>query len=202
MGERLRKRANQSRMMGESSTESFGGKPEEAFEGSFPPVMGESLIVIVQNVYMAHSPLCVHGQDDGTVIDPTNADGDLEDFAPWLLPGALRLPVATVPTILSRINEPVRDHFESSRIFMPFRFCTMRHCKVRCMTDARRYFLQPKGRDTNVCADYVDGEVIFSLERGVSAGEEFYLDYGPMYERSGYGGGSGSLGTGVYPSDS
>ena len=78
----------------------------------------------------------------------------------------------------------------------------MRHCKVRCMTDARLYFLQPKGRDTNVCADYVDGEVIFSLERGVSAGEEFYLDYGPMYERSGYGGASGSLGTGVYPSDS
>lgn len=53
-----------------------------------------------------------------------------------------------------------------------------------------------------MCADYVDGEVIFSLERGVVAGEELFLDYGPMYERSGYGGGSGSLGTGVFLSDS
>jgi hypothetical protein len=165
---------------------------------SLPSVVGESLIAIVQNVHMACLSLFVHGQDDGTVVDPTNADGDLEEFAPWLLPGALRLPVATVPTILSRINEPVRNrdnHFD----FIPVP-CDTTRCDAWLTHDA--IFLQPKGRDTNVCADYVDGEVIFSLERAVSAGEEFYLDYGPMYERSGYGGGSGSLGTGVYPSDS
>ena len=37
---------------------------------------------------------------------------------------------------------------------------------------------QPKGSDTNVCADYVGGEVVFSLERSVEAGDELYLDYG------------------------
>lgn len=59
---------------------------------------------------MSSTELIVPVQDDGTVIDPTNSQGELEDFVPWLLPGSIRLPTATVPTILSRINEPVSSN--------------------------------------------------------------------------------------------
>jgi hypothetical protein len=48
----------------------------------------------------------------------------------------------------------------------------------------------PRGGDRNVVIDenLDDRAVIFSLERDVSAGEEFFIDYGQSYDRSMYGG--------------
>ena len=46
--------------------------------------------------------------DNGIVIDPTNAEGLLEETVPWTLPFGLRLPLPGVPTVLARINEPSR----------------------------------------------------------------------------------------------
>ena len=48
----------------------------------------------------------------------------------------------------------------------------------------------PKGFDVNVVTDEdsQNRSVVFSLERDVYPGEEFYIDYGPSYDRSGYGG--------------
>jgi len=47
----------------------------------------------------------------------------------------------------------------------------------------------PKGFDVNVVTDEDSPNrcVVFSLERDVYPGEEFYIDYGPSYDRSGYG---------------
>ena len=51
----------------------------------------------------------------------------------------------------------------------------------------------PKGRDVNVVTDEdkEKRQVVFSLERDVYAGEEFFIDYGLSYDRSMYGGGGG-----------
>jgi hypothetical protein len=47
--------------------------------------------------------------DNGNVIDPTNADGLLEETVPWILPFGFRLPLpGAPPTVLARINEPGR----------------------------------------------------------------------------------------------
>ena len=50
----------------------------------------------------------------------------------------------------------------------------------------------PKGRDVNVVTDEdkKKRQVVFSLERDVYAGEEFFIDYGLSYDRSMYGGGT------------
>jgi hypothetical protein len=52
----------------------------------------------------------------------------------------------------------------------------------------------PKGRDVNVVTeeDLETRTVTFALERDVFAGEELHIDYGLTYDRSGYGGNSGS----------
>ena len=53
----------------------------------------------------------------------------------------------------------------------------------------------PLGKDVNVVTDEDRDKlrVVFSLERDVYAGEEFYIDYGLNYDRSSYAGDSNSL---------
>lgn len=100
--------------------------------------------------------------DNQFVIDPTNTQGNIEDFCKGGNP-SMPLSVALfqtllsfvqVPTTLCRINEP------------------------------------PKGRDVNVVTDEDRDArtVTFSLERDVYEGEELYIDYGLNYDRSRYGG--------------
>ena len=43
------------------------------------------------------------------------------------------------------------------------------------------------GGDVNVRTDEVEGEVLFVTERDLYQGEELFLDYGLMYDRSSYG---------------
>jgi len=45
-----------------------------------------------------------------------------------------------------------------------------------------------RGGDVNVVAEEGEDSVAFVLERGVKEGEELFLDYGPYYDRSKYGG--------------
>ena len=45
-----------------------------------------------------------------------------------------------------------------------------------------------RGGDVNVVAEEAEDSVAFVLERDVKAGEELFLDYGPYYDRSTYGG--------------
>ena len=100
--------------------------------------------------------------DNQFVIDPTNSEGDIEDYC---LGGNPSMPLSVpffqtllafvkVPTTLCRINEP------------------------------------PKGRDVNVVTneDRELRQVTFMLERDVYEGEEFFIDYGLSYDRSQYGG--------------
>jgi hypothetical protein len=99
--------------------------------------------------------------DNQYVIDPTNAQGILEDYCVggtlgqflsiWLFQTILK-PFWKVPTTLCRINEP------------------------------------PKGMDVNVVTEEnrQDRTVTFLLERNVMAGEEFFIDYGLTYDRSMY----------------
>jgi hypothetical protein len=100
--------------------------------------------------------------DNQFVIDPTNPQGNIEDFCKGGNPSMpLSIPFfqtllsfIQAPTTLCRINEP------------------------------------PKGRDVNVVTDE-DREariVTFTLERDVYEGEELYIDYGLSYDRSAYGG--------------
>jgi hypothetical protein len=103
--------------------------------------------------------------DNRMVIDPTNAQGDLDFLCVggnpsmpgslWLFENILSKFVFTnVPSALCRINEP------------------------------------PRGRDVNVVTDenLKDRTVTFQLERDVFAGEEFFIDYGLSYDRTMYGG--------------
>lgn len=48
----------------------------------------------------------------------------------------------------------------------------------------------PLGRDVNVVTEENRDQriVVLRLERNVMAGEELFMDYGPQYDRSGYGG--------------
>lgn len=100
--------------------------------------------------------------DNQFVIDPTNAQGNIEDLCRGGNP-SMPLSLAlfdtifrawAVPTLLCRINEP------------------------------------PKGRDVNVVTneDRQTRTVTFSLERDVYEGEELFIDYGLSYDRSQYGG--------------
>lgn len=109
--------------------------------------------------------------DNAFVIDPTNAEGKVDDVC-WGgrdgLPGSQLLfrtilSGISVPTTLCRINEP------------------------------------PLGKDVNVVTDEdLSGRsVTFSLERNVEAGEEFFLDYGLSYDRSMYGNKPTSVETGT-----
>ena len=43
----------------------------------------------------------------------------------------------------------------------------------------------------NVLTEIVENSLVVSTGRDVAKGEELYLDYGPRYDRSGYGGGGG-----------
>ena len=97
--------------------------------------------------------------DNRYVIDPTNAEGLLEEVCRG---GNPQTPFSvalcgilsrSVPTVLCRINEP------------------------------------PKGKDVNVVTDedLERRTVTFSLERDVLAGEELFIDYGLYYDRSMYG---------------
>ncbi len=99
--------------------------------------------------------------DNQFVIDPTNPQGEIEDFCKGGNP-SMPLSVAffqtilgfiQVPTTLCRINEP------------------------------------PKGRDVNVVTDedLQSRTVTFTLERDVYEGEELFIDYGLSYDRSRYG---------------
>ena len=102
--------------------------------------------------------------DNERIIDPTNAEGILEDTCRG---GNPSMPLSRAwhkilnlqtPTTLCRINEP------------------------------------PLGRDVNVVTDEdrEKRQVVFSLERDVYEGEEFFLDYGVTYDRSSYGRGADS----------
>jgi hypothetical protein len=100
--------------------------------------------------------------DNEFVIDPTNTEGEIEEFCKGGNPAmplstflfCTIVPFIQVPTTLGRINEP------------------------------------PKGRDVNVVTseNRETRTVTFSLERDVYEGEELFIDYGFSYDRSQYGG--------------
>lgn len=136
--------------------------PQGTILGQYPGVV----IPLSQNLdKLAAYPECEayiwRFSDNAFVIDPTNAQGQIETSctggrvgglpaSQWLFQNVFRM---SVPTALCRINEP------------------------------------PKGKDVNVVTDenLEDRTVVFSLERDVLAGEEFFIDYGLSYDRSMYG---------------
>lgn len=137
--------------------------PKNTVLGSYPGVV----IPLQQNLdKLAKHPQCEayiwRFSDNRMVIDPTNAEGILDANCCGGNPS------------------------------MPLSMAWHRILKFQCPTTLCRINEPPLGRDVNVVTDE-DRErrqVVFSLERDVYAGEEFYIDYGLSYDRSQYGGGS------------
>lgn len=96
--------------------------------------------------------------DNRFILDPTNAVGDLEDACRGGTPTSAWL----FDTILPFWTVP---------------------------TDLCRINEPPKGFDRNVLTDenLEQRTVTFSVERDILPGEELFVDYGPTYDRSGYG---------------
>lgn len=126
-----------------------------------------AVIPLVQNIAkLKKFPTCEsyiwRFSDNKAVIDPTNAQGILEETCSGgnpAFPGSIMMfntvfrPFFVKSTALCRINEP------------------------------------PRGKDVNVITseNLVKRCVIFQLERDVFAGEELFIDYGLSYDRSAYG---------------
>ena len=105
--------------------------------------------------------------DNAFVIDPTNSQGTLE---PICVGGNPSMPLSV----------ELHKYLLSGLFQVPTTLCRINE--------------PPKGRDVNVVTDE-DKErrqVVFSLERDVFAGEEFFIDYGLSYDHSMYGGGGSS----------
>lgn len=146
--------------------------PKGTVLGTYPGV----LVPLSQNLPKLQTfPACEgyiwRFSDNRYVIDPTNAQGEIEDACRFggnpSLPGSIWICRNIIPlfldvsvgTALCRINEP------------------------------------PRGRDVNVVTneDQNSRTVTFMLERDVWPDEEFYIDYGLSYDRSRYGGDGGSV---------
>lgn len=136
--------------------------PKDTILGTYPG----ALIPLNQNLgKLSEFPQCEgyiwRFSDNQYVIDPTNPEGNIEDFCKGGNPSMpLSIPLfqtllgfLRVTTTLCRINEP------------------------------------PKGKDVNVVTneDLQSRTVTFALERDVYAGEELFIDYGLSYDRSQYG---------------
>ena len=134
--------------------------PKDTVLGTYPG----AVVPLTQNLSKLRAHPACEGyiwrfSDNRYVIDPTNAQGMLEDTSPGgnpSMPGSVALfatvirPFFSISTALCRINEP------------------------------------PKGMDVNVVTteNLPDRSVVFSLERDVMAGEELFIDYGLSYDRS------------------
>lgn len=139
--------------------------PKGTVLGQYPGVV----IPLSQNLAkLREHPACEayiwRFSDNAFVIDPTNAEGKVDETctggriglpgSQWLFDNVFdNVFDMSVPTALCRINEP------------------------------------PLGFDVNVVTDedLQNRSVLFTLERDVAAGEEFFIDYGLSYDRSMYG---------------
>ncbi|CAB9526762.1 ATPase family, AAA [Seminavis robusta] len=134
--------------------------PKKTVLGTYPGVV----LPLQQNLAkLQQHPQCEgyiwRFSDNKMVIDPTNSDGILDDMC---IGGNPSMPLSVPWHQILNLQSP---------------------------TTLCRINEPPLGRDVNVVTDE-DRElrqVVFSLERDVFAGEEFFIDYGLSYDRSQYG---------------
>lgn len=141
--------------------------PKNTVLGTYPGVV----IPLQQNLNkLKEAPSCEgyiwRFSDNAFVIDPTNEQGILQPTCRGGNPG------------------------------MPLSRELHRLLNIHVRTDLCRINEPPLGRDVNVVTDEdkEKRQVVFSLERDVYAGEEFYIDYGLSYDRSMYATGGATAG--------
>lgn len=135
--------------------------PKGTVLGTYPGVV----IPLQQNLdKLAKHPQCEgyiwRFSDNKFVIDPTNEEGILE------------------------------PNCRGGNPSMPLSMAWHKVLNLQTPTSLCRINEPPLGRDVCVVTDE-DREkriVVFSLERDIYAGEEFFIDYGLSYDRSAYGG--------------
>ena len=99
----------------------------------------------------------------GLILDPTDANGALSTSP---APGLPWLPLLPLDVTCAYVNEPPRGRQGAA--------AAGGGCSVSVEDD-------PEDASGRLCV----------AARDIAAGEELYMDYGPAYDRSAYGGGGG-----------